>query len=167
MSNRISLIQVHMIKKKAISRKKNNKLCFFFVKLKIYLQYILFRLAQSEIPHESLCHFKTVQTLIRYLCCTRKASKRAGRILLKLSKNLYCLMPIVNQRIFSWLKPEIGKKHAFKKQYQFILNFQFHEKRLLLLLSGSNITPINYFALSLNSPQTVFKRFSMSRMPRS
>ena len=80
-----------------------------------FVTYLLFfRLAQSEVPHESLCHSDTIQTLVRYLCWTRKPSKRAGRILLRLSKNLYCLMPIVNQRIMSWLKPEIASRPTMK-----------------------------------------------------
>ena len=74
--------------------------------ISIILQ-ILSRLAQAEMPHENLCSLDTVQALIKYLCNTKKPSKRAGRILIRLSKNLYCLMPVVNQRTFSWLKPQL------------------------------------------------------------
>ena len=74
--------------------------------INIILQ-ILSRLAQSEVPHEHLCDISTVKSLINYLCWTKRASKRAGRILLRLSKNLYCFMPFVNQKTFSWLKPQI------------------------------------------------------------
>ncbi len=71
---------------------------------------ILSRLAQSEVPHDSLCQLSVTKALVNYLCWTRKPSKRAGRILLRLSKNLSCLIPFVNQRTFSWLKPEIESR---------------------------------------------------------
>ena len=73
-----------------------------------------FRLAQSEMPHENLCDLSFVKAIVNYLCWTIGPSKRAGRILLKLSKNLYCLMPFVNQRTMSWLKPEIDSRPTLK-----------------------------------------------------
>lgn len=76
---------------------------------------VLSRLAQSEVPHESLCSFRFAQTLIKYLSRTRKPSKRAGRILLRVSQNLYCLMPFVNQRTMSWLRPEIESRPTIKE----------------------------------------------------
>jgi len=75
---------------------------------------ILSRLAQSEMPHENLCDLSFVKAIVNYLCRTIGPSKRAGRILLKLSKNLYCLMPFVNQRTMSWLKPEIDSRPTLK-----------------------------------------------------
>ena len=81
--------------------------------ISIILQ-ILSRLAQAEMPHENLCSLRTVQALIKYLCNTKKPSKRAGRILIRLSKNLYCLMPVVNQRTLSWLKPQLEARPTMK-----------------------------------------------------
>ena len=81
--------------------------------INIILQ-ILSRLAQAEMPHEDLCDLRTFQALIKFLCHTKNASKRAGRILLRLSKNLYCLMPIVNQRTMSWLKPQLEDRPTLK-----------------------------------------------------
>ena len=65
-------------------------------------------------PHENLCDLSFVKAIVNYLCWTIGPSKRAGRILLKLSKNLYCLMPFVNQRTMSWLKPEIDSRPTLK-----------------------------------------------------
>ena len=81
--------------------------------INIILQ-ILSRLAQAEIPHEDLASLRTFQALINFLCNNKNASKRAGRILLRLSKNLYCLMPLVNQRTMSWLKPQIENRPTLK-----------------------------------------------------
>ena len=79
-----------------------------------FILQILSRLAQAEVPHETLCSLRTVQALIKYLCKTKKPSKRAGRILLRLSKNLYCLMPVVNQRTLSWMKPQLEGRPTMK-----------------------------------------------------
>ncbi len=81
--------------------------------MSIILQ-VLSRLAQSEVPHEHLCSLSTAQALIRYLCWTKNPSTRAGRVLIKLSKNLNCLMPYVYQRTLSWLRPEIESRPTMK-----------------------------------------------------
>ena len=78
---------------------------------------ILSRLAQAEMPHEHLCALSTIKALMEYLCCTKKPSKRAGRILLKLSKNLYCLMPFVNQVCITYFMKSVVLCSKILKYY--------------------------------------------------
>jgi len=64
---------------------------------------ILSRLSQAERTHEQLTTRRTIHALINYMFKVPNSCPRAGRTVIRLTKNLYCLFPFILQRHMSWM----------------------------------------------------------------
>lgn len=64
---------------------------------------ILARLCQAERPHADLTSAKTISTIFTYMSLVPTGVDKSGKILNRLSTNLYCLFPFLVARHFSYL----------------------------------------------------------------
>jgi len=64
---------------------------------------ILARLCQAERPHADLTSAKTISTIFTYMSLVPSGVEKSGKILNRLSTNLYCLFPFLLSRHYSYL----------------------------------------------------------------
>jgi len=64
---------------------------------------ILARLCQAERPHADLTSAKTISTIFTYMSLVPSGVEKSGKILNRLSTNLYCLFPFLVSRHYSHL----------------------------------------------------------------
>ena len=74
---------------------------------------ILLRLCDVLPLSDSLTDINTVKAVVRYVCWTKydpTTHRRAGHILLRMSKRIESIMPCLTQAFFPWLRLELDKR---------------------------------------------------------